>query len=392
MRPSYRRGFVNAAGAPRRWEARIRRQESRWLANLRIANRPNRYSLKTCALRNSIFGHAGQPMNERSSGRAERLITLKDIVTVAKIAVGGIVVWAVPQRFWLPLSRIVTRGIDATDRAQTRRTANRVRAVAGNRLALHPVAVLRELSAMNYMRRLQILKVHSTRGFHPPIEVIGREHIDTALEHGRGTILWAGMFVSASLIEPMALHQAGIPLYHLSNRIHGLSNTRFAHRWLNPLITAAENQYLAERIVRTPGFLSALVTMRKRLEENRVVGMRASDGARHVLDLPFLDGRIKLATGPVELAMITGAEVLPMFVVHNDAGEYEVHVEAPIKVRKGGDRKKAVADATAEFVARLEPYVVSYPSQWMGWDDQVRAKDSEDDQAIIQMPGAEHPD
>ena len=276
--------------------------------------------------------------------------------------------------------------------AQTRSTADRVRAVAGDRLARDPKEVVRERAALGYVSTLEILKVHHYRGFHPRIHVIGREKIDTALERGRGTILWAGTFVSANLIEPMALRQIGVPLHHLSNWNHGISNTRFASRWLNPLITAAENRYLAERIVRTPGFFSALVTLRKRLEENRVVGMRASDGARRVLDLPFLDGRIQLATGPVELAMITGAEVLPMFAVCNDAGEFEVHVEAPIPIRIGGDRKKAVADAAAEFVARLEPYVVSYPSRWTGWYRQVRAKDCEDDQTIVEVPGAEFRD
>jgi lauroyl/myristoyl acyltransferase len=242
---------------------------------------------------------------------------------------------------------------------------------------------------------MQNLKVHHYRGFHPRIHVIGREHIDTALERGRGTILWAGDFVSAPLVEPMALHQVGVPLYHLSNWYHGITNTRFAIRWLNPLITTAENRYLAERIVRTPGSFSALVTLQERLEENRVVGMRAIgaiEGPSRVLDLPFLDGRIAIATGAVELAMITGAEVLPMFAVCNDAGEYEVHVEASIPIRIGGDRKKAVADAAAEFVARLEPYVMSYPGQWIGWDRQVRAKDCDDDQTIVEMTYAEFRD
>ncbi len=222
--------------------------------------------------------------------------------------------------------------------------------------------------------------------------MIGRQHLDTALESGRGTILWAGMFTSASLIEPMALRQVEVPLHHLSNWDHGISNSRFASRWLNPPIVVAENRYLAERIIRTPGSFSALVTLRKRLKENRVVGIRATGTARWVLDLPFLDGRIALATGPVELAMITGAEVLPMFAVYNDAGEYEVHVEASIPIRIGGDRKKAVADAAAEFVARLEPYVVSYPGQWSGWKQQVRAKDCEDDQTIVEVTYAEFRD
>ena len=329
-------------------------------------------------------------MSEPSAGRAERLILLKDIVGAAKLALGGIVVGTVPERYWPPMSRVVARGKSALTPAETRRVADRIRAVAGDRLALDPNEVVLERTALGFAGVLQILKVHHYRGFHPRLRVIGRDHIDAALERGRGAILWGGTFVSANLIEPMALHQVGVPLHRLSNRHHGISESRFALRWLNPLYAAAENRYLAERIVRTPGSFSALASLPKRLEENRVVSMRASDGARWVLDLAFLDGRFQLATGPVELAMMTGAELLPMFAVGNAADAYEVHVEAPIGIRIDGDRKKAVADAAAEYVARLEPYVVSYPGQWMGWDrPQVRARDGEQERTVIEVPGSE---
>jgi lauroyl/myristoyl acyltransferase len=332
-------------------------------------------------------------MSEPSSGRPDRLILAEDIVGAAKLALGGIVVGLVPERYWRPLSRVVACGKNALTPAETRRIAERIRAVAGGRLALDPREVALERATLGFAGVLQILKVHHFRGFHPRLRVIGRAHIDAALERGRGAILWGGTFVSAHLIEPMALHQVGVPLHHLSNRHHGFSESRLAVRWLNPLYATAENRYLAERIVRAPGSFSALTTLRKRLGENRVVGMRASDGARWVLDLPFLDGRFRLATGPVELAMMSGAELLPMFAVGNAADAYEVHVEAPIGIRIDGDRKKTVADAAAEYVARLEPYVVSYPGQWMGWDrPQVRAMDGEDEQTVVEVPGSEFRD
>ena len=316
---------------------------------------------------------------------------LKDIFGAAKLAVGVIVVGTVPQCYWRPMSRVVGRWKIALTPAKTRRIADQVRAVAGDRLALDPKKVALELAALGAAGVL--LKVHHYRALDPRIRVIGRDHIDAALERGRGAILWGGTFVFANLIEPMALHQVGVPLHHLSNWNHGISESRIAVRWLNPLYAAAENRYLAERIVRTPGSFSALATLRKRLQENRVVGMRASDGARWVLDLPFLDGRFRLATGPVELAMMTGAVLLPMFAVANAADSYEVHVEAPIGIRIDGDRKRTVADAAAEYVARLEPYVVSYPGQWRGWGrPQVRARDVEDEQTISVVPGSEFHD
>jgi lauroyl/myristoyl acyltransferase len=331
-------------------------------------------------------------MREPLHSRTERLFWLKDVAATAKLAAGGIVVWTVPQRFWLPMSRAVARWVRAAMPAHTERLAGRVKTVTGDRLALHPKEVVQERTALRYLSVLQRLRVRHYRGFHPRIHVTGLERIAAALERGHGVILWPGMFVFSALIEAMALHQSEIQLYRLSNWNHGLSDTPFAVRWLNPLLTAAEEQYLAERIVRTPGQLSPLVALRRRLAENRVVGIRASSGARQVLDMPFLDGRILLATGAVELAMISGAEILPMFAVCNDAGDYEVHIEAPISVRTGGDRKRTIVDAATEYVARLEPYVVSYPCQWGGWFRQVHAKDSEDGGAVVEVPGSEFTD
>jgi hypothetical protein len=35
---------------------------------------------------------------------------------------------------------------------------------------------------------------------------------------------------------------------------------------------------------------------------------------------------------------------------------------------------------------------MSYPGQWIGWDRQVRAKDCDDDQTIVEMTYAEFRD
>jgi predicted LPLAT superfamily acyltransferase len=199
-----------------------------------------------------------------------------------------------------------------------------------------------------------------------------------------------GTFVSGSLIEPMALKRAGIPLHHLSNWLHGLSNTRFAAKWLNPMVTAAENRYLAERIVRRPGFADSLVTLRKRLGDNKVIGVRASDGARMVLDLPFLAGRLSLATGPLELAMLTGAKILPMFVIETEPNVFEVQVGAEISLTRDGERKETIAKAAREYVRRLEPYVIAYPDRWTGWDSQAHLAREDDGDEILEIPGLEN--
>lgn len=90
--------------------------------------------------------------------------------------------------------------------------------------------------------------------------------------------------------------------------------------------------------------------------------------------------------------MLTGAAVLPTFAVRNVSGEYEVHVEVPIKVRNDGDRENATEEVAAEFVARLEPYVLNYPDQWSGWFRQAYPTDRGDDRTIRSPPGADFED
>jgi lauroyl/myristoyl acyltransferase len=192
---------------------------------------------------------------------------------------------------------------------------------------MDPDAAELELLATRLQRSLQVLKVHHPRGFQPGVRISGREHIDAALARGRGAILWGAPFQCANLIEPIAFQRAGIELHHLSNWNHGLGlRTRVGAR-LNRIVVAAEERFLAERIVIERGSVAALLILRARLAENRVVGMRAVDYARRVLDLPFLAGRIRLATGAVELALGTGAALLPMFGVCSRRGGGEVHVE-----------------------------------------------------------------
>jgi len=246
--------------------------------------------------------------------------------------------------------------------------AEHVRAIAGaHRLAIDPQDMKVDTFAEWFLSSLQLLKIYHPCGFHPPIRLVGREHIDEGLKQGRGVILWAAPFYHANPIEPMAFDRAGIRLHHLSHRNHGPSSTRFGVRWLNRVLTAAEDRFLAERIVIQPGNASALLSIRKRIVDNALVSIRANAGSQWVLNLRFLAGRTQLATGAVELALTTGAALLPVFTVRNQYGEYVVNVESPIEVVDTGDRMGSIDGPSLEFIKRLERYVLEYPDQWFGW-------------------------
>jgi hypothetical protein len=205
------------------------------------------------------------------------------------------------------------------------------------------------------------------RFWRPGIEVSGFENLAAALRRGSGAILWISDFVYRPLIVPLAVGQAGFrsPV-HLSRPEHGFSVSPFGIRFLNPRWVAVENRFLSERIVIEKDDASAaLKTLRARLAANQIVSITVAETGRRTLDTKFLHGTLRLATGPLHLARSTGAPLLPIFAVQNEAGAYKVSIGPALPVDDRVD--PPYSTAIRAYAAQLEPLVRKYPDQWNGW-------------------------
>ena len=158
-------------------------------------------------------------------------------------------------------------------------------------------------------------------------------------------------------------------------------------RWLNPIAQGAEDRFLAERITIEEGSFAAVMRLQQRIKQNRTVGIRSIHRGGRLFELPFLGGRICIAPGAVELALATGAVLLPIFAVRNAAGHQEVHIEAPMEIDRSADRNEAIAKAMTDYVRRFEPYALKYPGQWGGWSAQVRPAREGEDEGVQQIRG-----
>jgi len=78
----------------------------------------------------------------------------------------------------------------------------------------------------------------------------------------------------------------------------------------------------------------------------------------------FFDGHMLLPTGPVRLALASGAPIIPIFSVRTASGAIRLFIEEPIVV---GETDGALSvDAAMEKVgAVLEKYVRQFPEQWL---------------------------
>jgi lauroyl/myristoyl acyltransferase len=311
---------------------------------------------------------------------APRAFSRTDLFEIVALAVLGPIAWLTPQWLWARLSRALSLAIAWGRPGITRERVATLAVALGPRRGDHELGKLRRLRVAimdGYMEeRLQILRDWRPGGWRPAIELVGRAHVDAALAAGRGVVLWTAPFSYADLIVKMALARAGYALHHLSafsrgfspNSCYAWTPTRFGRKVLSPLRTRIEDRYLAERIVVAPdGGLGYVRRIEQCLRDGGIVSMRAGDAGQRVIEVPFLEGRIQLASGAASLAIATDAVLLPVVCVPTGPGRFRVAIEAPLAIPPGVRPHQAVESVVADYAAQLERWVLRNPELWSGW-------------------------
>jgi len=289
----------------------------------------------------------------------------ENTLLTARVAGAVVVAGLVPQQFWPSLTRAIGR-VAVTSRRQPGPASLPVdRTLAGGRLPeVRAIAVDR--IAAGHASRLWGLREY-VRLRHPPVDVAGLTHVEDALAAGRGVLLWVGRFAWASIVTKAGLWAAGYRVTHLSRPTHGFGTSAFAIRWLNPIWTRIEERFLLERLVMTPGAeATTLRALRRRLEHNGLVSISVGDEGVRTVEVPFLESRLRLATGPMTLALTSGAPLLPVFTVRGPSGGLRVEIETALTVPPDPTRRRREAQIALAYAARLEPWVRRYPGQWLG--------------------------
>jgi KDO2-lipid IV(A) lauroyltransferase len=82
--------------------------------------------------------------------------------------------------------------------------------------------------------------------------------------------------------------------------------------------------------------------------------------------VPFLGGHLLLPTGPVRLALATGAPIVPILSIRQDDGGVRLFIESPIEAKPAphGDAG-SLHPALLHWAAVLERFVRAFPDQWL---------------------------
>ena len=194
----------------------------------------------------------------------------------------------------------------------------------------------------------------SPANFHRFARFEGREHWTAALEasEGRGLlILTAHVGNFELLIMVPATHGDRLAVVHRPNR--------------NPLldrsVTARRERFGVVALPRKGAGRPVL----KYLRDNWTVAMPLDLDARRGVFADFFGMKAATSDGLARVAMVTGAPVLPAFMLREGTGPHHiVKILSAVDIVRGGDREELVQENTQRFTTIIEGIVREHPAQW----------------------------
>ena len=302
-------------------------------------------------------------------GLVRKVWVVGDIQNSATLLGLAVIAWITPARAWGRIAAAIAAVTMRLLRRPVVHVPEDLAAALGPEWGAERARAVRvESAAVYFEERLQVLASYRPGGWRPSIKLSGIRHLETALSSGNGAILWVSAFASSDLIAKMALSDAGHRVSHLSRPPHGFSESVFGIRFLNPIRTRIEDRYLAERVTLTDeSAIGALRVLRRRLQGNQVVSITVGNEGEQTVAVPFLRGKISVATGPATLARAAGAPLLPVFTIRLGTGSYAVQIGEPIHVPESDDRAASAAAAVEELAMSLSEHVARHPALWNGW-------------------------
>lgn len=208
----------------------------------------------------------------------------------------------------------------------------------------------------------------------------GWEHFHAAAKEGRGVIL-VGSHGHASWCLPVALTRLGLDPRPIGTPA-----------FLRNFFAAAEVVRFIVSDAKDPFSLRPLMEARKVVSAGGTVLLLADGGLGNLaVEVPFLGGTQRFATGFAVLARTTGAAVVPVTCRNREDGGVAVAFHAPLPVPDPAAGRDAQIEERIRHYARfLEPQVRDEPMAYLGRDYEFAPKDQATwDAAALARPADE---
>jgi KDO2-lipid IV(A) lauroyltransferase len=206
--------------------------------------------------------------------------------------------------------------------------------------------------ARNYYETLRVPHL-STRQLEERLTMSGWEHLDAALQAGRGAIL-VSAHLSGVVLGSQIITARGYPVVSIMEPVRPpalfalLARAR-AHGGIRLLPLSGDS---------TRELLAAL-------RRNEVVALVADRDIGHsCVDVPFFGRPARVPAGPALLSLRTGAPLLVGATAHQGQGRYCGVIEPPLAIQHAGNLHTDLVALTRRMVERFEYHIGRNPAEW----------------------------
>jgi len=184
-------------------------------------------------------------------------------------------------------------------------------------------------------------------------EATGQEHIDKALEDGKGLILVTAHVGNWELMGGW-VSAAGYPTDFLVGKQH------------NPYVDKLFDNFRGSfGVGRFPVGVAARHVL-KSLKLNRVVAMVSDQhSATGGVVINFFNRPASTPGGPALFSIKTGSPIVLGVLIREGYNRHRAVVSPPIYPPAGGDNEQDAVTITQQYTSMLEAIVRNYPDQWM---------------------------
>jgi KDO2-lipid IV(A) lauroyltransferase len=240
-------------------------------------------------------------------------------------------------------------------RVRRRVTLDNLRNALGDQTTEQERVAIGRRTYMNFGRfmieysRFPLLSKDNIRSF---VEFRGLEHLDRALERGKGAIILSPHFGNWELLG-ISFQLIGYTM----NFLVGEQHNKAVDNLMNDLrrssgVTIIPKGYAIRGVIQA-------------LRRNELLGLLADQDARgRGCFVEFFGRPASTPRGPASFALKTGALIIPSFIIRKTGGRHVLVLEEPIEALPTDDREADVHKYTQAHVSVLERYVRMYPDHW----------------------------
>src|SRR3989338_5841705 len=184
------------------------------------------------------------------------------------------------------------------------------------------------------------------------VDVYGVHYLREALANGRGVIALSAHFGNWELL---AMTLAGLGFQG------GVLARRLRYPEFEPFLVGMRARKGVTTYAR-----GSVKEVARLLRENRIIGMMPDQDLDSLEGgfVDFFDRPAYTPVGPAALSLMTGAMILPCFLVR-DGRRFRLVIEEPVTVARRGDRAKDLVAITDAWSRVVESYIRRYPDHWV---------------------------